>query len=70
MDAKAAENIKEIMEHVENIFKLIDKYEPSRMGSIAFTKLEEAVLWLQVMVQNIPLKEKAEEKKDELIDAA
>jgi len=32
------------------------KEETSRPGSISFTKLEEAILWLQVMVNQVPLK--------------
>jgi hypothetical protein len=63
MEAKASENIKEVMHHIESIFKIIDQYETSRPGSLGFTKLEEAILWLQVMVQQVPLKEKPEENK-------
>lgn len=57
MDQKS-NDIKEIMGHIENVFKVIDRYETSRPGSIAFTKLEEAILWLQVMVNQVPYKTK------------
>jgi hypothetical protein len=66
MEVKINEDIKEIMSHVENIFKVIDKYETSRPGSIGFTKLEEAVLWLQVMIQQVPLKGNQSDQKVEL----
>lgn len=46
----------EIISHVNAIMALIDKYEANRPGSIAFTKLEEAVLWTQVMIGNAKLK--------------
>ena len=53
---KKANDLKEIMSLVEQIFQVIDRYETSRPGSLGFTKLEEAVLWLQVMVNQVPLK--------------
>ncbi len=56
MDLKSS-HVKEAMDYVEKIFQVIDRYEQSRPSSIAFTKLEEAILWLQVMVNQIPLKE-------------
>lgn len=53
---KISDHVKEIMGLVEKIFQVIDRFETSRPGSIGFTKLEEAVLWLQVMAQQVPLK--------------
>jgi hypothetical protein len=53
--------LNEIVQNIENVFKIIDRYQNSRPGSIAFTKLEEAILWLQVMVHNIPVKENVAE---------
>jgi hypothetical protein len=74
MDARSSENIKEIMGYVENIFKVIDRYDASRPGQLGFTKLEEAILWLQVMAQQVSIKEKRDEapleNKVEVIDAA
>lgn len=40
----------------------IDLYEPNRAGSIAITKLEEAVMWCQVMIANVALKPETIEK--------
>ena len=75
MDVKSSENITEIMGYVENIFKVIERYDASRPGQLGFTKLEEAILWLQVMAQQVPLKEKkdevvAENTVEAVIDAA
>lgn len=67
MEVKINEDIKEIMMLVESIFKVIDKYETSRPGSLGFTKLEEAILWLQVMVQQVPLRQNPQEKEPETI---
>lgn len=67
----------------EKLFQIIDRYEPSRPGSLAFTKLEEMILWAQVMVQQVPVKApvaevvdpevkegEVVEKKDKIVDAA
>lgn len=64
MDATATENMQEIMNHVEAIFKVIDKYEISKPGMLGITKLEEAILWLQVMIQKVPLAKKDSENKE------
>ncbi len=47
-----AADLTEFSMHVENAMKVIDRYEPSRPGSLSFTKLEEAMLWIQVMIMN------------------
>lgn len=61
-----AKNLAEIMQCVEGIFKVLDRYEPSRPSSLGFTKLEEAVLWFQVMIQQVPLRtEKNDQCEDE-----
>jgi hypothetical protein len=41
---------------ISEVMGNMDKFQDSRSGSIAFTKLEEAMMWLQVMVHNVPLK--------------
>lgn len=66
MDATAQENLQQVMDHVEGIFKVIDKYETSKPAAISITKLEEAILWLQVMVQKVPLVKKSDENKEEI----
>lgn len=47
----------EITKKIEDIFKVMDLYEISRPGSIAYQKLEEALLWLQVMTTHIAFRE-------------
>lgn len=42
---------------VHEIMGLMDRFQDSRSGSISFTKLEEAMMWLQVMTHSVPLKE-------------
>lgn len=66
---KKSNDLKEIMSLVERIFNIIDHYETSRPGSLGFTKLEEAVLWLQVMINQVPLKA-VDVKEGELISDA
>jgi hypothetical protein len=56
-------NISQFIKHVDAAMKVIESYEASRPGSLSFTKLEEAILWAQVMVNQIPLKV-VEEKND------
>lgn len=41
---------------ISQIMADMDKFEDSRSGSLSFTKLEEAMMWLQVMAHNVPLK--------------
>ena len=65
MDAIATANLQEVMNHVEAIFKVIDKYETCKPGMLGITKLEEAILWLQVMIQKVPLKSEDPKKVDE-----
>lgn len=57
------ESLAEIYPHFEKVMNFIETYESSRPGSMAFTKLEEAILWLQVMVNNVSLKKKEEVKE-------
>lgn len=52
---------------IQEVMNKMDKFESSRPGSIAFTHLEEAVMWLQVMTNRIPLKQ--EENKVEPVSA-
>lgn len=59
-----------MVQQVESVLKMIDKFEPSRPGSIAFQKLEEAIMWLNVMTHHIPLKADVTETKEEVVDAA
>jgi len=61
-----AENLSKFVKGVEDSMHIIGLYEQSRPGSIAFTKLEEAILWAQVMIGQINLKKDEEtEVKDE-----
>lgn len=72
-DVKQA-NLKEAMSHVEAIFEVVHRYELSRPVGRVIDKLEDTILWLQVLVNQVPVKEKKQEeigqKKDEIADAA
>lgn len=78
MDDNQKEIVSKIIEHVNTVMGFLDLYEPNRPASIAVTKLEEAVMWSQVMVANCKLKEetlakvaaqKAEPLEGEIITA-
>lgn len=43
-------NLADFVKGVELAMRVIDKYEASRVSSLTFTKLEEAILWAQVMI--------------------
>lgn len=69
------ENLTRFVSAVQKAFEVIDEYEGSRVSGLAFTKLEEAILWAQVMVGQTNLKAKEEVKvipdeKVEIIPAA
>ena len=49
--------IGKVVHHITQVMDIIDLYEPSRPGQLAFTKLEEAIMWSQVMVNNIAQKQ-------------
>jgi hypothetical protein len=51
-----------MVDQINLIMGFIDLYEPNRPGSIAITKLEEAVMWSQVMVNNASLRADVIEK--------
>lgn len=59
----------EVLKHVEEVMNFIDKYEISRPGTQAFIKLEEALLWLQVMVGNVALKKVEVTAEPEIVTA-
>lgn len=50
-------HLTEILDHIQAAMNVIDLYEVSKPGSMAFTKLEEAIMWSQVLVHRIPLKQ-------------
>lgn len=56
------DSLTEMCSYIEKVMIFIETYESSRPGSHAFTKLEEAILWLQVMVNNVDIKKKEEVK--------
>ncbi len=45
---------------------IMEQFEPSRSNEKAFTHLEEALFWLQVMIANVPKKKEAP-KEGELL---
>ncbi|MFA6080721.1 MAG: hypothetical protein WC753_04585 [Candidatus Gracilibacteria bacterium] len=54
-DAKKV--IADTVAHVDSIIEIINTYEPNRHGSIAITRLEEAVMWINAMAHSYPLKD-------------
>jgi hypothetical protein len=72
-DEEKNEIIGKIVGLINNVMGYIELFEPNRPASIAITKLEEAVMWSQVMVANVNLKEDVKQKiqdlKDELKEA-
>ncbi len=67
--------MREIVIAVDWIINRINEFVPCRPGSIAITRLEEAVLWANVMLSSSPLKvdelkNEDSEKKDEADNAA
>jgi hypothetical protein len=51
----------QMIAQIQSVIDTVDMFEASRPGSIAFTKLEEAILWIQVLIQAIPLKKEHQE---------
>lgn len=65
-----AERMKAFTVHVENAMKMVLEHEDSRPGSMVFTKLEEAMLWANVLLSQIPLKPKVEGQEPEVVTPA
>lgn len=57
-----------IISKISEVMAIMDNFQDSRPGSLAFTKLEEAIMWLQVMAHNAPLKPKPEENNIENVN--
>lgn len=55
--------VKQIVDKIEEIFRIIDLFDDSRPGNIGFTKLEEAIMWLNVMAHNVSLKNEVKVEK-------
>lgn len=60
-----SELLNEMVNKISQVMAIMEMFKPSRPGSIAFTKLEEAMMWLQVLTVNIPLKQKNDDNEDE-----
>lgn len=64
MEASQKEtNLTKFVNAVQQAFGVIDLYEGSRVSALTFTKLEEAILWAQVMVGQTKLKSDETETK-------
>lgn len=48
--------LEEIVKCISRAMGIMDSFQPSRSGNIAFERLEEAMMWCQVMANNVPLK--------------
>lgn len=74
MDVHHIERIQKVVLHINEILNVVDEFEPSRPGSMVITKCEEAVMWCQSMMSNIPLRQKnvnpLDENKSEINTAA
>ena len=53
---EAANLMNDIVKRIEEIMEIIRGFEESRPGSIAFERLEESIMWLNVLVHNVPQK--------------
>lgn len=51
---------------IDSLINLINVYVPNRHGSIAITRLEEAMLWANVMINSYPLKDEVKKEQEEL----
>lgn len=69
MEVKA-ENLAEFIKGTEAAMKVIDKYDQSRPSSMCFTKLEEAILWANVMVAQVNLRKEEEKPDENKVDSA
>ncbi len=58
MSDEQMSTLRKVSEHIDAIITLIDQHETSRYGSMAFTKLEECMHWMNSLVGQIPLKAK------------
>lgn len=56
LSSEKAEIMSDIMKRIEDVMAIIDSFEISRPGLMVFTKLDEAILWSQVLVSKIALK--------------
>lgn len=48
--------LEEIVKCVSHAMAILDQFETSRSGNIVFERLEEALMWSQVMAHNVTLK--------------
>ncbi len=71
---EATEVMNDIVQRIDGVMEIIRSFEESRPGSIAFTKLEEAIMWLNVMVHHVPQKPvpdcPIDAKKEEVVEGA
>ncbi len=66
------EVLSEIVNKISEAMANLHAFHDSRPGQIALERLEEGLMWSQVVAHNIPLKpliEASEEKKDENISS-
>jgi len=63
------ELIQHVVQLATGIMDVIDLFEPSRPGSIAFTKIEECIMWMQVLINNIARKPDVQVKEGDVIPA-
>lgn len=53
---KKMEILSKVLHHVNSLIGLVNLYCPDRLGQNAVTRIEEAALWLQVLVEKGELK--------------
>ena len=59
------ELLQRMVNKVSEVMAIMEMFESSRAGSIAFTHLEEGLMWLQVLAHNVPLKPSNIEVKEQ-----
>lgn len=64
VDLNHIEKIQCVVAHINEILNIVDLFEPSRPGSMVITKCEEAVMWCQSMMSNIPLRKEINNTAD------
>lgn len=55
--------MKSVAEHVEQIAGILGLYQPNRYGTNAFTRFEEGMSWINLMIMNEDLKKVSDTKQ-------
>lgn len=56
---EAAKVIEDIVKRIEQVMHVVNLFEDSRPTEKSLTKLEEAIMWMNVMVHHVELRKQA-----------